>query len=135
MFTIEHSLDGWSYNIQDTARKLALVVMLVYCIIAFSHILYSLVSGISSTAWDSTAEVVALAMNSSPTDHLQNTCAGIIGVKTFRTPVRILASKMNDAKEEGHLELVFGDEKERGLGWSSVETNVKYGRVKNDGEC
>lgn len=109
--------------------------MLVYCIIAFSHILYSLISGISSTAWDSTAEVIALAMNSSPTHHLQNTCAGIIGVKTFRTPVRVLATKPNDEIAEGHLELVFGDAEELGTGWSSVEANVKYGRVKTDREC
>ncbi|KAL9116591.1 MAG: hypothetical protein Q9187_006883 [Circinaria calcarea] len=131
VFTIEHSLDGWSYNIQDTAPKLALVVMLVYCIIASSHILYSLISGISSTAWDSTAEVVALAMNSSPTTHLQNTCAGIVGVKTFRTPVRILAAESNGAKQEGHLELVFGHAEEQGTGWSGMETNVEYGRVED----
>lgn len=109
--------------------------MLIYCIIAFSHILYSLISGISSTAWDSTAEVVALAMNSSPTHHLQNTCAGIIGVRIFRTRVRALAAKMNDGKEDGHLELVFGDAEELGTGWSSMETNVKYGRMRTDEEC
>ena len=69
-------------------------------------------TGISSGSWDSVAEVVALAMNSSPTQHLQNTCSGIIGVKPFRTRVRILATASQVGEKQDHLELVFGEKDE-----------------------
>ena len=114
---------------QGTTTKLALAVMLIYCVLAFAHVLYLGISGVSSTAWDSTAEVVALAMNSRPTKHLQNTCAGIIGIKTFRTNVRILATNGEKGKEE-HLELVFGDLEHSGAPRTRMEADVEYGRLR-----
>lgn len=83
-----------------------------------------MLSGISSTAWDSAAEMIVLAMNSSSTDILQNTCAGIIGKKIFETPVRILVT------DKQHLELVFGEETEFTTGsMSSLMMNEEYGRL------
>lgn len=70
-----------------TFTILSIVVMFAFCVLAFGHTIYLVVSGVSSNAWNSTAEVVALAMNSSPTVYLHNTWAGIIGVNTFKTPV------------------------------------------------
>lgn len=55
-------------------------------------------------AWDSAAELVALAMNSSPKEILQKTCAGIIGRQALNTPVRVSATI------PGHLELAGFDE-------------------------
>ena len=102
--------------------------MIAYCILAFLHILYATGSGISSTAWDSTAELIALAMNSSPTRHLQNTCAGIIGVKTFQTTVRVQASQSEGGKD-GHLELVFGEPEAH---MQRLEVNREYGKLHVD---
>lgn len=114
---------GWIYTAQDTATKLAITVMLGYCVLVIGHILYSTISGVSSTAWDSTAELVALAMNSSPTEILQNTCAGIIGRTAFATNVRVL--KVG----EKHLELVFGELKDPDADISKFVLNEKYGRI------
>ena len=102
--------------------------MLAYCILALVHILYLGTSGISSTAWDSTAEMMALAVNSSPTKYLQNTCAGIIGIKAYQVPVRILAAKVSSAGAgEDHLELVFGESGKDGVHIERLEVNRKYG--------
>ena len=70
-------------------------------------------------------------MNSSPTTHLQNTCAGIIGARTFQTPVRILATKggRDGRKEQEHLELVFGPMNEEEAKLSGVKVNTEYGRL------
>ena len=100
--------------------------MILYCVLAFLHVVYSVVTGISSTAWDSSAEVVALAMNSTPTAHLKNTSGGIIDAKTFKTPVRVLATKGIGGTEE-HLELGFGQDHQRDGRWERLGLNREYG--------
>ena len=103
---------------------LAMTVMLAYCTLVLGHIIYSATYGVSSTAWDSTAELIALAMNSSPTKILQNTCAGIIGGQTLQTPVRVLVTT------PGHLELVFGEVKDSSA--HTLEMNEKYGKLMDE---
>lgn len=126
MFEIENSVYGWLYLASETTTKLAVTVMLAYCVLVLGHIIYSTISGVSSTAWDSTAEFVALAMNSSPTEILQNTCAGIVGLKALKTPVRILATA------PGHLELVFGEFKDPEAQISTLMMNEKYGKLASE---
>ena len=126
---MSHNIYGYGYDIRDTTTQLAVAVMVTYCIIAFAHIIYLGAFGISSMAWDSTAEMMALAMNSSPTKHLQNTCAGIIGIKPFQTRVRILASKSSGAGEEDHLELVFGEIGAPDAHMEKLKLNQKYGNL------
>ena len=92
-----------------------------------------LTTGISSTAWDSIAEVTALAMNSTPTTTLRNTCAGITELHVFKTPVRILAFRDEEGDGE-HLELVFGNESggEKTEGEEekkTIKANRKYGTM------
>ncbi|MCJ1260741.1 hypothetical protein MMC22_000603, partial [Lobaria immixta] len=98
--------------------------MLAYSALVLGHIIYSAVFGVSSTAWDSTAELVALAMNSSPTQVLQNTCAGIIGRQALKTLVRVLVTA------PGHLELVFGAVDGQNAPTSKLVMNEKYGKLK-----
>lgn len=121
--TILRSIYGWSYQVDNVGTELALTVVIAYCLFAMVHIFYALISGISGSAWNSVAELVALAMNSNATTVLQNTCAGIIGVKAFRTNVQILETT------EGHLEMCFDE----GFGSRDsalkVKINEKYGRV------
>lgn len=123
---IHNSIFGWTYTVDEITTKLSVCVMLVYCILVLAHMIYSVFSGVSSTAWDSVAELLVLAMNSSSTEILQNTCAGIVGKKVFETHVRILAT------DKQHLELVFGEETEATKGsMSSVMINEEYGRLVN----
>lgn len=82
------------------------------------------VSGVSSTAWDSVAELVALAMNSPPTEALQNTCAGIIGKKAYETNVRVLKTNKK------HLELVFREVKDPNANVSKLVMDENYGRIE-----
>lgn len=127
MFEIEYWFYGWLYSSSGTTTQLAITVMLAYCVLVFGHIIYSAVSGVSSTAWDSSAELVALAMNSSPTETLQNTCAGIVGRQALKTPVRVLAT------DPGHLELVFGEVKNPNAQTSELMMNEKYGKLTDEG--
>lgn len=65
-------------------------------------------------------------MNSSPTEILQNTCAGIIGIKALKTPVRVLATA------QGHLELVFGEVEDPNAQISTLVMNEKYGKLASE---
>ena len=125
-FTVDHEVYGYGYNAQDTTTQLAIAVMVIYCIVAFAHIMYLCAFGISNAAWSSTGEMIALAMNSTPTRHLQNTCAGITGTKTYQIFVRIVAMGTGDTQVD-HLELAFGNVKQEDV--RRVEMNQKYGKI------
>ena len=105
-FRVSTTVNGYAYNAHGTVIRLAISLLLIYCLVAIAHIIYAGISGISSTCWDSIAEVTALAINSTPTAVLRNTCAGITELNIFKLPVRILAFRDTEGDGE-HLELVF----------------------------
>ena len=145
---MESTLQGHSYNVIGTPPKVAIAILMVYCVVAFCHIIYAgtsgentrtfpyflLVShdftGVNSTSWDSIAEVTALAMNSTPTAHLRNTCAGTSELHIFKLPVRIVASKDEEGEGEHH-ELVFGDVPKEKTMRDLIEPNRAYGTTPN----
>ena len=106
---------------------------MAYCALAIAHMVYLAKTGISSDAWDSTAELLALAINSPPTHHLQNTCSGIFGMKTFRTRVRILATAERSSQQKDHLELVFREASEATVPEVKMLLNEEYGRLPPNG--
>ncbi|KAL8693883.1 MAG: hypothetical protein Q9224_003670, partial [Gallowayella concinna] len=85
---------------------------------------------VSSTCWDSIGEVMALAMNSTPTTLLRNTCAGIVELDVFKIPVRVLAFRDVDGEVE-HLELVFGnmDNNDKETKGTVIKPNRVYGTL------
>lgn len=120
---MENFFYGWGYTARETKTKLAITVIFTYHVLVLGHLIYSTICGVSSTAWDSVAELVALAMNSSPTETLQNTCAGIVGKTAYETHVRVLETS------EKHLELVFGEVKDPNADVSKLVMNEKYGSI------
>ena len=132
MFEVASSIEGWAYSIDGTATILAIIVMVTFCVLALAHIIYLTISGVSSNAWNSAAETIALAMNSSPTIYLQNTCAGIIGINAFRIPVRIMVR--GDENQGEHLEMVFGGKKTVDAGMSKLVPNKEYGKLSAEEE-
>ena len=75
-------------------------------------------------------------MNSMPTEHLRNTCAGISELHIFKLPVRILARKDSEGEGE-HLELVFGPVSEKESNAHVIQTNRAYGSMAaiKDKQC
>ena len=143
---VDTTEEGYAYNIRGTSPKIAIAFLLVYCIIALGHVLYAAISGkstfrifknyvliigrlgISSTCWDSIGEVTALAMNSTPTTLLKNTCAGIMELNIFKLPVRVLAVRDDEGDGE-HLELVFGNVDEKNIKGTPIKPNRVYGTL------
>ena len=90
-----------------------------------AEILYALVSGISSTYWDSIGEVTALAMSLTPTTALRNTCAGITELDIYKLPVRGLAV-YDEQGDRKHLELVFGHRDGETVEDRTIKANKVY---------
>ncbi|KAL8727498.1 MAG: hypothetical protein Q9166_006022 [cf. Caloplaca sp. 2 TL-2023] len=130
---VDSKLEGYAYNTVGGARKAAIAFLATYCLFALAHIVYAAWSGLSSSCWDSIAEVTALAINSSPTSALRNTCAGIKELYVFKLPVRVLVR--NDMEGEGeHLELVFGKTDQEKPQECPIKVNRAYGTMPARGD-
>ena len=127
-FQVSSVFQGYAYSSRGTTPKLAICLLMIYCAFAIAHILYAGISGISSTCWDSIAEVTALAVNSPPTKALRNTCAGITEFDIFKLPVRVLTMRDDEGDGE-HLELVFGSVDEKSVEHRVIKANRVYGTM------
>jgi hypothetical protein len=112
---------GYGYGTRSTSIYLAMAVMTTYCIITILYLIYTIVTGSTSTAWNSGIELVTLALQSKKPDHLGHASVGIDSVNTFGESVGIRVNA------DDQLELVFahdGDFEKRGL--SKIERNKEY---------
>ena len=126
---VQSNFEGFAYNTRGATTKVAIGFLLAYCVLALAHILYASITGISSTCWDSIGEVTALAVNSTPSSLLRNTCAGITELNIFKLPVRVLAFRDNENSDGEHLELVFGDLDEKSIQHQVIKENRVYGTM------
>ncbi|KAF2141513.1 uncharacterized protein K452DRAFT_319107 [Aplosporella prunicola CBS 121167] len=120
-FTAHVVVEGYAYNRRSATQIAAMAVLLLYCIMALYHVLYTIKTGQTSNSWDTTPEVVALAMNSTRSEVLKNTGAGINTTEAFEHSVKI--------KSVGQrLEIVFDDTVDiTDMRHDDVEANKFYG--------
>jgi hypothetical protein len=112
---------GYGYASRSTSVYLSMTVMIVYCVIAISYIFYMIVTGSTSTAWNSGAELVALALQSRKPDYLGHTGVGIDSIKTYGEGVGIRVNTENE------LELVFARDRDFDeAGLQKLERRVAY---------
>jgi hypothetical protein len=114
-------LYGYGYGSRSTSVQLAMAVMLTYCVLTLSYIIYILITGSTSTAWNSAIELVTLALQSRKPDHLGNIGVGLDSVQTFKEGVGIRVNQDNE------LELVFAHDRDidkKGL--RKIERNKEY---------
>ena len=135
---LEVKVNGYAYGTEGWLVILAIAILLLHVALAIAHTLYSVISGISSAAWDTETEMVALAANSIPPPALVNTCGGIQCVSTLKTAVRVVtrATKGSEmvALEFGDSEELYGDDilRRRKSGKYNIKVNAKYGRDGDD---
>jgi hypothetical protein len=99
----------------------AIVILLVYLLVALIHMAVFINGGWSSDTWNS--ELIALAVDSSPTEQLQNPCVGIEDPETWR---RIVTARETT---EAHVEIAFGEDWRRGVG---VDEEMSVDEGSND---
>lgn len=111
--------EGLVYSPYGLPAIVSLIILLIYCLYVVIYTTIMFIKPLSSSAWDSIAELTALAILSAPTEKLRNTSAGIELLNTFREPVSIRAV------ESDHLEIVFqNDQQERAV--DMVQRNKEY---------
>jgi hypothetical protein len=114
-------VSGYGYGVTTISVILSLIVLFLYSTLVFVYIVIVLLRGTTSTALDTTAELVTLALQSGHPKHLGNTSVGIETMATLRAPVGIRVNS------EQSLELVFRDDPEQqGRFLTTVEANKEY---------
>jgi hypothetical protein len=120
-FHFTYTLYGFGYGNHSTSVRLSMAVLGFYCVITVIYLAYMLFTGRSSTAWNSSIELVALALQSKRPDHLGKVSVGIDNLGTFNEGVGIRANADNE------LELVFAHDRDVGSrGLRRVQTNKEY---------
>jgi hypothetical protein len=121
VFERRSTLYAYGYTTNSTSVRLALAVILAYCIVTIAFLIYILVTGYTSTAWNSAIELVALALQSRNPEYPGHTAVGIDSLHTLNQGVGIRVNK------DDELELVFASDRDldsRGL--RKIERNVVY---------
>jgi hypothetical protein len=108
-------LPGYVFNLDGVPIKIALLILMLYCLVVVPYVLFTLTTGRSSRIWGTMSGFTALAINSTPTEALRNTSAGIDRVQTFRNTISVREVETND-----RLELVFEKEEEKGGAYKRV---------------
>ena len=106
-FTMFTTVKGYAWSYTGMLQKAAIATLLVYAAFATGHLIYSISTGWSSASWDTTPEIIALAINSRAPEQMQNTGAGIETINPMRQKVSI-------RYVDSRLEYVFGGAVDRG---------------------
>ncbi|KAF2973081.1 hypothetical protein GQX73_g655 [Xylaria multiplex] len=119
---------GWGYGFNSPTAKFAIAVLLVHAIIVILYFAYYITFWLSDTGWKSKAwgsieELLALAINSRPTEQLRNTGAGIDLSSTIMLPVRV--RERHGKHQHMQAELIVG-ERDRDI--YNDEALLKVGR-------
>ena len=91
LLTMHAEVAGYAYSSEGFTTVLSIIVLFLYSCIVLTHWGYMIWIKESSDSWQSGAEIAALAMNSRPTNVLQNTGAGVETSRIFRHQVRIVS--------------------------------------------
>lgn len=127
-------ITGLAYSANDTARQLALALLLTYVLIVVVHLLYSAVwgrrEGRTCDAWKDIEELIVLAQNSPPQPNsLANTCGGVDKLSTWARRARVRAVRKGKAvplEEQVHLLVDYLEEDE--AEYEKLHSRDSYGQ-------
>ena len=98
---------GYAWYASSFSDYLAITVVLIYMLIALVHTVWVLVTGVTSTSWDTVTELLALALGSPVSNALNGSGAGIERLKTYR---RMLKLRVKREGGNDRLVLLVDDE-------------------------
>jgi hypothetical protein len=81
--------NGYSYSLNGSTKYLAVAILFIHILLALIHTLFVVWIGLSFNILKSVSDVVALAINSSPSSLLENTCVGIARLDTYKYIIMI----------------------------------------------
>ncbi|KAF2030503.1 hypothetical protein EK21DRAFT_88825 [Setomelanomma holmii] len=120
-FEVWDTLYAYGYSTDTISIRSSPAVITAYCIITIMYLAYILLSGSTSTAWNSLIELVALALQSRKPEILGHVGVGIDSIKTFKQAIGI---RVNNDDE---LELIFASDRDfDSKGLRKIESNKVY---------
>lgn len=120
-FEVNHIAIGYGYNTSDVPVQLSLTALWVYVIIVVAHIFCVLSIGHASTSWDSTGELIMLALNSRRPDYMKGTSVGVETLDPYKRPMNVRIGPEDTA------EIVFADDSSaKNEGYARVLYDEKY---------
>jgi hypothetical protein len=120
---------GYGYGSTDRSLRLALAVIMSYCVFAVAYVAYLLITGHTPIAWDSAAEFKLLTLQSKESNDLGHVSVGLDAVEMFRRSVgiRVNIVDIGDGEVKERSELVFEHDEDTGKRPSSkVKRNKAY---------
>ena len=112
---------GYGWGLKGTAIKLANAALLLHAALCFAHTASSLWRGRTYSLAKSIGEMIALAMNSAPTEKLKNTCAGIKSLGTWKKNVVVRETTVD------RIELIFEDGSDDEQIGKTLKPGKRYG--------
>jgi hypothetical protein len=100
---------GYGYDFRGILVSIAVAIPLIHVALALLYMGIVLAGALSNSAWSTMGDIMVLAVNSSSTEHLRNTCAGVDKKETWG-----LVTRVRETSEE-QLELILeGDDRDGG---------------------
>ncbi|KAF2106418.1 hypothetical protein BDV96DRAFT_675435 [Lophiotrema nucula] len=119
-----------AWRLNQSSLYISVSVLGLHLIIAATHTVYNLWTGVTSEAWDSINDLLALAFNSSSKETLENCGAGIRLRRTLKHRVRVTVASGggHQVGSSGRLQLVFCDDNPDvdNLGGGVVDVGKRY---------
>ncbi|KAK2788316.1 hypothetical protein FQN53_003850 [Emmonsiellopsis sp. PD_33] len=115
-FTMNAIINGKGYGNRSKTYNFSATMLLLYCALALGHTIFTLYTGVCYMGWESQSELSTLAIQSSMSEHLSNTGAGIDSMAIYKIPVAI-------RDFDGKLKLAFDD---TSAGGQPARPNVAY---------
>lgn len=118
---------GYAWYASGISDYLAIAVVMTYMIVALAYTLWVvLITGVTSSSWDTVTELLALALRSPVSDALRGSGAGVERLRTYGR-----LTKLRAVKEEGEERLVLvvdGEDLEQALRtrYKRIEVNSEY---------
>jgi hypothetical protein len=120
-------VSGYAYKADSIAYYLAIAVLLLHAAMALAHMAHCLLfKQLSSDAWDSFEEMMALSYNSRPEGKLRNASPGIRSNATLKKKVMIrVVEREKRVRGEEEVQLLFDRAPDEGF--EMVKFNEEYG--------
>ncbi|MDI1488725.1 MAG: hypothetical protein OHK93_008001 [Ramalina farinacea] len=105
---------GYAWYASGFSEYFAIAVALTYMLVALSHTVWVLATGVTSSSWDTVTELLALALESPVPEALKGSGAGIEKLGTYRRMVRLRARKEETGSGDERVVLVVDGEEGAG---------------------
>ncbi|THV46004.1 hypothetical protein BGAL_0428g00100 [Botrytis galanthina] len=115
---------GYSYSLQSSTRRLAVSILVLHMLLALIHAVLVFRHGYTNNVLKSLTEILALAINSPPSLNLDNTCAGVERVDTYKKMIRVREVSSS------HLGLIVDDDGDTTT--EEVMADKKYGCLRKE---